>query len=168
MKKELDMEEVMALVARVDAEHAKRTRIDNLPIKKPNEWDKVGEVDVDSGSIWLGDPCYVFNMPHSKGSQFESLNTPPGWPKEFGDCWLDYCHNLFDKEDKQREAMHKAGFKGQTPVQFNHDSGNPGLGICTSNGIGDGTYPVYVKRDKKGSIKEIKIVFYEGEIDDDE
>lgn len=36
-------------------------------------------------------------------------------------------------------------------------------GMVVSSGHGDGTYPVYVKKDKDGTILEAKIVFVEGE-----
>lgn len=33
------------------------------------------------------------------------------------------------------------------------------LGFCTRTAYGDGSYPVFVKRDRDGTIKEVKIVF---------
>jgi Protein of unknown function (DUF4241) len=36
-----------------------------------------------------------------------------------------------------------------------------GIGIAVQSGYGDGQYNVYVKRDKKGTVLEAKIVFVE-------
>ena len=51
--------------------------------------------------------------------------------------WLDFCHSLQNKDFWLRE----------------------GLGFFSSSGYGDGSYPVYVARDKKGEIVSVKIRF---------
>jgi hypothetical protein len=99
-------------------------------------WQKIGEVGVDAGLIWVGDPCYI----HHDNSEIE---------KEWGKTWSEFCEILSEKE------------KGKYPtaVQFNYSLGHPGLGVCVSSGYGDGCYPVFVKR-KDGMIKELKVVFF--------
>lgn len=53
-------------------------------------WYEIGSVDVDSGTIWLGDPCYII---HRDG----------GLSKELGKDWGEYCdmiskRKFFDKQ----------------------------------------------------------------------
>ena len=52
-------------------------------------------------------------------------------------------------------------------TQLNSRLGHTGLGVVVSSGYGDGTYPVYVKRDA-GVVTELKVVFVGNEEDDDE
>ncbi len=44
-----------------------------------NTWEKVGDVDVDAGLIWVGDPCYVMGSDSSHG------------PKTWDDFWPKTC-----------------------------------------------------------------------------
>lgn len=46
------------------------------------EWEKVGEVGVDAGLIWIGDPCYVVAK--------DSSHVQPKWDK--------FCAELEKKE----------------------------------------------------------------------
>jgi len=81
-------------------------------------WEKVGEIGVDAGLCWIGDPCYI-------------LHKECGLPSELGEDWSEFCDNL------ERDT-----------TQFNYDLGHPGLGVCVSSGNGDGLYPVeVVKKD---------------------
>jgi len=43
--------------------------------------------------------------------------------------------------------------------QLYYRSGFSGAGVALSSGYGDGTYPVYIKRNKTGRIKEVLIKF---------
>lgn len=101
----------------------------------PNKWYPAGSISVDAGVCWVGDPCYII----------------PDTPSE-GESWDDFDEQLDDEFDRR-------GFK-----QFNHDSGNPGLGVCVSTGFGDGQYPVEVQYSPEGRIAALRVVF----ISDDE
>lgn len=115
-----------------------------------DKWEQVGKVDVDSGLIWLGDPCYVFALPHStKKSKFKSLNEVKKLPKDIGKSWIDFCNKVSDSN----------------ATQFNHDTGSPGAGVAIHNAYGDGSYPVFVKKTRQGGIKSVMIVF-EDEFDE--
>lgn len=92
-------------------------------------WEEVGEIGVDAGLCWIGDPCYILHRA-----------TPP---LEIGTDWLDFCKRV--------------GFEGAT--QFNYDLGHAGLGVVVDTGYGDGVYPVYVKRNAEGRIAEVRVVF---------
>jgi hypothetical protein len=91
---------------------------------------KLGSVSVDSGQIWIGDPCYIIH--------------PTEMPKSIGKNWEEFCEKIKDNE-------HAAS--------FNHDGNFAGLGICASSGYGDGYYPVsaVIEDDR---IKSLTIKFF--------
>lgn len=95
-------------------QYAKKPKAPKAP--KAPTWEKVGEVGVDAGLMWLGDPCYVLHEEKK--------------PKDIGKDWEDFCSQMGDED----------------AVQFNYDLGHAGLGVCVRTGYGDGVYPVEVKR----------------------
>lgn len=97
---------------------------------------KIGEVGVDAGLLWLGDPCYIIHA------------DPPA--KEVGKDWPEFCDNLWKKE--------KVSGSG---VQFNYDLGHAGLGVCVGTGYGDGTYPVYGEFNEEGRCMKVWVDFNE-------
>jgi hypothetical protein len=128
----------------------------HMPIEA-DTWIKIGTIGVDAGMCWIGDPCYIVRLPHTKNSKFEDLAALPDSPKEFGEDWKDFCNNFWDKQEKSKEPA----------VQFNYDKGHPGLGICTSTGYGDGEYDVFIKKNKEGRVAELKVVFIDEEKEND-
>jgi hypothetical protein len=97
------------------------------------EWEEIGEVGVDAGLCWIGDPCYILHT-----------NTPP---KAIGTTWHEFCAKVINDH-----------------TQFNYDIGHTGLGVCVSTGYGDGSYPVYIKRDPDtGRIAEVRVAFISNE-----
>ena len=100
------------------------------------KWEKVGKIAVDSGSCWIGDPCYVMH------------HEPP--PPDIGTTWAELSARLL-----QREKMRPFGV-----AQFTRDGphGFTGLGVNVSTGYGDGIYNVEVRRDD-GRIAEVRVVF---------
>jgi len=114
------------------------------------DWVQIGELDVDAGVCWIGDPCYILS---------EEAREEHDWLQS----WEKFC----DFSEKLEEAFQK-----HTPIhgvaRFPHTEENldrQGLGITVSTGYGDGTYPVYVKR-VGNCIAEVKIVFIEPEEED--
>ena len=83
----------------------------------------IGKVGVDSGTIWIGDPCYILSDER---------------PKALGKDWSELGHKTF-----------KDG-KCQLPISFNFDMGHEGLGVMSSTKHGDGVYPVYMVGDNEG------------------
>jgi len=94
----------------------------------------VGEVSVDAGLIWIGDPCYVLHK--NDNNRYESIGT----------TWEDFC-KILDVKDENNETN-----DGKI---YNFD----GLGVCISSGYGDGSYPVYAKL-HNDRVKEIRIKFF--------
>jgi hypothetical protein len=97
--------------------------------------ERIGEIGVDAGLCWIGDPCYVLHA------------NPP--PKAIGKDWDEFC-DLLD-----------AGGSYPTRMQFNYDLGHPGLGIVVSTGYGDGVYPVYAEFNEDGRICAVTVEFIE-------
>jgi hypothetical protein len=93
---------------------------------------QVGEITVDAGLCWVGDPCYILHR--------ESA------PKAIGTDWEKFC-----------EILHSEGHI--THKQFNHDRGHAGLGVVVQTGYGDGIYPVYAKFNELGRIARVWVDF---------
>lgn len=80
-------------------------------------WEHVGQVAVDAGCVWLGDPCYI-------------IDNSQDWTRD----WIKFCEKTSNSHDK--------GY-----LQINFDSGHNGLGVLVHSGYGDGNYPVYIKKE---------------------
>jgi hypothetical protein len=117
--------------------------IENLrPKRPPDGWATVGNIGVDAGLCWIGDPCYVLFKKTEKD----------GLPKALGKTWGEFCNKL--------------GEDYPTARAFHYDAGHSGLGVCVSTGDGDGSYPVMVRYDQ-GRVAEVKVVFIpEGDQDE--
>ena len=100
---------------------------------------KVGEVGVDSGTIWIGDPCYILH----KGKNL---------PASLGDNWGDFCKII------------NSSIEQPLKKQFNCEYGHAGLGVCVSSGYGDGVYEVFAEVSDEGDwgirIKKVWIEFF--------
>jgi hypothetical protein len=104
-------------------------------MKQKNKKTLIGEIGVDAGVCWIGDPCYILG-----GDR----------PKEIGKDWDGFCKSLDEK------GMYNG--KKQT-AQFNYDLGHAGLGVATSTGYGDGCYPVYATFNDEGRVAKIEVEF---------
>jgi len=93
------------------------------------EWEKVGDVGVDAGGILICDPCYAVG---------DEPQLPHPW-KAFCDAWF---------------AAEEHGV-----AQFPFRRGHEGAAIVVQSGVGDGFYPVFVKRDKSGRVAAVKVEF---------
>ena len=111
-------------------------------------WQEIGEIGVDAGLCWIGDPCYVF---HKEDPPMDIGDTWSKWPEKDEEDDNSFC-SLFYKKEKNGYA------------QFHYDIGHPGLGVCVSTGYGDGCYPVFAKFNSEGRIAEVKIKFINSEI----
>jgi len=89
--------------------------------------ERVGSIDVDAGIIWVGDPCYVL------GDEASSRVT----------SWDEFCTKSFDPANKVAEGVVQP--LGQ------------GVGLEVSTAYGDGSYPVFVRRNSEGRVVEVII-----------
>jgi len=109
--------------------------------------EKVGVVGVDSGTIWIGDPCYL--RPED-GEDLRQYQGP-----------FDDWHAFVDK-------LNKGPFNKSPPgVQFNYKRGHAGLGVVVQSFGGDGTYPVYIVRDLRGQVR-MAIIDFAGDLEEPE
>lgn len=90
----------------------------------------IGFVSVDSGSVWVGDPCYV--IPSEAADSVES--------------WSDYCDAL-DKINHWTSGKSFCQPLGQ------------GIGLHVQTRYGDGSYPVFAEVNSDGSISNVTIDF---------
>ena len=97
---------------------------------------KIGEIGVDSGLCWIGDPCYVL---HKKKL-----------PTTLGKNWNEFCDLLHADGSFQHKA-------------FGYQAGHDGLGVCVATGYGDGAYPVYAVINEEGRVTSVRIDFVEEE-----
>lgn len=97
------------------------------------EMEQVGHVYVDAGLIMVGDPCYT--LP-DEGSHRD----------EVAKDWGTFCEALNDtRKNGNADGVYK-------PF-------GDGTAVVVSSGYGDGTYPVFVKRDANGRIMKLVIDF---------
>jgi hypothetical protein len=109
---------------------------EKVSCRSPAKWEQVGIAGVDAGLIWIGDPCYCVT---------------PDAGEHPAKTWSEFVGKLReDVKDENRGAK-----------QWNYSMGHPGLGVSISRFGGDGTYPVFVKRNANGRVLEAKIVFSE-------
>ncbi len=174
------LKKAQSLVARIEAANKLKEEYNKLPSIEPDVWHQVGVVGVDAGMVWVGDPCYILALPHNNpkdkkpgDDSFSSLYEPKELPRSLGESWGDFCDQLGQSDfiglDGEFYKHHIE--KGRKSVgmtkQFNYDAGHPGLGVVVSSGYGDGEYPVYVKYDNKGNIKEMKVTFIDDESEEE-
>ncbi len=109
----------------------------NVNIRK-----QIGEIGVDAGLCWIGDPCYILHTGQP--------------PKTIGKSWDEFC-----------DVLHEDG-QYPTCKQFAYDLGHPGLGIVVSTGYGDGIYPVFAQFNDEGRIAKVWVEFIGQDDDTDE
>jgi hypothetical protein len=91
---------------------------------------QIGEIGVDAGLCWIGDPCYILHKEQP--------------PQAIGKNWDEFCDTL----DSNCEFR-----------QYDYDLGHPGLGVVVSTGYGDGTYPVFAEFNDEGRIAKVWVEF---------
>ena len=103
------------------------------------EWEEIGIIGVDAGLCWVGDPCYCVT---------------PDCSSHPAPTWSGFCEQLSKQDAEAGEH------KGVYP--FNYPLGHAGLGVAVSTGWGDGSYPVFIRRDPEtGRIAAVMVQFME-------
>ena len=81
------------------------------------KWQKIGEIGVDAGLCWIGDPCYVL---HEK-------------PNAIGKDWDDFCRML---EDQTTQFNYDLGHPGLgVCVQTGHGDGTYDVDAIFKDGV---------------------------------
>lgn len=104
---------------------------------KTTDRKQIGEIGVDAGLCWIGDPCYI-------------LHADPA-PKAIGKDWSAFC-----------DMLHADG-QYPTCKQLDYDLGHAGLGVVVSTGYGDGLYPVFAEFNEEGRIARVCVEFIDDE-----
>ena len=109
----------------------------------------VGYCGVDSGLIFIGDPCYFKDC--------EAFVNPDKWTTNT---------QLFGKDSNGRHisVVPKQFISDKMGVNKDYD-GYP-MGVITPTNYGDGNYPVYITKDSEGNPLTMTIEFVEDSEDD--
>lgn len=120
-----------------------------------DDWVKVGTIGVDSGSVAVGDPCYVNGADASHGAKTWNDFLEKTWPFTF-DPKEGFAMTDIQKAAKSKSEMDVANVMGQA-----------GIGIVVSSGYGDGEYPVYIRKNAEGRIMGLMVNFDDDEDEND-
>ena len=104
------------------------------------EGELAGFCFVDSGQIMIGDPCYLSNYVDDGDEQWDLSNK----------------YGKYTYQGASASSLSTDGF-GEL---------GGGLAVAVSSGYGDGSYPVYIKRDDNGRIASATIIFISEEYND--
>lgn len=100
----------------------------------------IGNVWVDAGMVWIGDPCYVIGSDSSNGPA----------------TWEEFCDKLAEAGRHAADAPVYTAPLGQ------------GIGFAVDSGYGDGSYPVTLVIDQySGRVKSLHVDFW-GDDEDEE
>jgi len=105
--------------------------------------EKIAELPVDAGCMIVGDPCYFMtadNTDHFKGT------------------WYEFCDQVLRK-------MEVGPNKGTTTYQA--EGSNMPAAAIVQTGYGDGSYPVYIERNKDGRVIKLIVDFDPSDEEDD-
>lgn len=121
-----------------------------VPEPEEDLWEQVGEITVDAGLCWVGDPSYFTPRDardHPKSPRFKD--------------WGTFLESIGEEYPTVAALSHVHEYEG---LDGNRETREvSGLGVCVSTGYGDGRYPVYVHRNEEGRIEELRVVFIESE-----
>ena len=98
-----------------------------------SKWEEIGVIGVDAGMCWVGDPCYCVT---------------PDADEHPAKTWGEFC-----------EQIEKGQFYDNEYQQFCYKMGHQDLGVCVSSGYGDGTYPVFIKKNGEGRVVGLMVKF---------
>jgi hypothetical protein len=107
-----------------------------------NRFKLIGEIGVDAGLCWIGDPGYILHREQP--------------PKAIGKNWDEFC-DILDEDGRY-----------PTCKQFCYDLGHAGLGVVVSTGYGDGVCPVYAQLNDEGRIARVRVEFIADDGESDE
>jgi hypothetical protein len=108
---------------------------------------KVGQVPVDSGQVFVVDPCYVLDGDvefegNDDGQYTVSSDNP-------------YSRACAASMSEAQAGPFRANATTHTPLGKPIDLNAMPDAVCTSTGWGDGVYPVYVEYDSDGRVARL-------------
>jgi len=103
-----------------------------------DDWSLAGFIGVDAGVVWIGDPCYCVT---------------PDTDSHPAKTWPEFCDKLEAAPNKEVVPF---SYKGETMLPGGTDSN---LGIVVHTAHGDGSYPVFVKKNRDGQVSSVTIMF---------
>ena len=95
---------------------------------------KAGEVYVETGMLYVGDPGSLLTGEVEAGQRYQ---------------------DLIGRLDERHEAQGEDG----RPAGKAHEPFGKGLGIVVPSGVGDGIYPVFVNIEPDGRVTSISVSF---------
>lgn len=158
------------------------TAADNTKaFEQSTDWEFLAEVGVDSGQLFLVDPCYLSMWDNSVGfdvkRQYRHKTT--GEVLEYEKDFPHY-EAVIKRHGKTMNQLNASGEWDQIeqtqPPGMNYNAvahatlskaggGQVDLGAAFSTGYGDGSYPVFVRRNAEGRIMQVLIDF---DLEDDD
>lgn len=103
-------------------------------------WECAGAIGVDSGQAGIFDEKHYRDDAAVVGQTLLHEDSPIIWVNKDGDDWYNLCCD---------KTLHKE-YEGGGVIPF---------GAVSSSGFGDGQYDVFVRKNAKGEITGVKIVF---------
>lgn len=162
----------------------------NPTTKVADTWAKAGVVGVDSGQLLMIDPCYLEQewVREGGGKDWKVsfwgrdedkitkvFGASPLKRKDQAECEAlrkriaQHCSKerlLVLTSTESGSSYDKCGELTMSALgygQLKYRAGHAGLGVAASTGQGDGVYPVYVRKNDKGVIVEMRVLFAEGD-----
>lgn len=138
-------------------------------------WEEIAQVDVDSGQILIVDPTYIDDRWEKQAFQDirQYKHKLTGEVLEYRKDFMHY-EALIEHHNATMNQLNKTGDwieVEQPPVQgLNYNAccrktisaesaGQVDLGAAVSSGYGDGSYPVYVRRNYEGRVMQVLVDF---------
>lgn len=142
----------------------------------------IGTVAVDSGQLMICDPCYISNewqdVPFRDVRAYKNAST--GKILTYGKDFISYAEVIKPYKNSMNKLIASGTWVEQepkrAPISFSYDgacqrslskqggygnlpfkAGHYGAGFAIRTMYGDGSYPIYAKKDKDGCVTQIII-----------
>ena len=117
----------------------------------------VGEIGVDSGQVFIVDPCYL-NDP-LRWNPKKMLQFAKEHEKKGEDRMAANSYRLAKEKTELQNLIKDWSAVCKDSEQAKHEPRMYASGIISPTRHGDGGFPVYVHRDDEGRVKKMEIIF---------